>query len=173
MYVVRLEQPQDIPKIREVNERAFGQEQEASIVDKLRENCDSTLSLVALAENEVVGHVLFSPAVIESDNGGLVGSGLAPLGVLPEYQRQGIGLELVQAGVERIRESGCPYIIVMGHPEYYTRFGFETASMFGIISEWEVPDEAFMILMLNKRVMKGISGVARYRQEWDEAMEGA
>jgi putative acetyltransferase len=79
-------------------------------------------------------------------------------------------LELVQAGVERIRESGCPYIIVLGHPEYYTRFGFETASTFGISSEWEVPDEAFMILMLNKRVMKGISGVAKYREEWAAAM---
>ena len=170
MYIVRREQPQDVPKIREVNKRAFGQEQEASVVDKLRENCNSILSLVALAGNEVVGHILFSPTVIEGKNGRLVGSGLAPLAVLPEYQRRGIGSELVQTGVARIREGGCPYIIVLGHPEYYARFGFEPASRFGISSEWQVPDEAFMILMLNRRAMKGISGVAKYREEWAEAM---
>ena len=170
MYIVRREQPQDVPKIREVNKRAFGQEQEASAVDKLRENCNSILSLVALAGNEVVGHILFSPTVIEGKNGRLVGSCLAPLAVLPEYQRRGIGSELVQTGVARIREGGCPYIIVLGHPEYYARFGFEPASRFGISSEWQVPDEAFMILMLNRRAMKDISGVAKYREEWAEAM---
>jgi len=170
MYIVRREQPQDVPKIREVNKRAFGQEQEASVVDKLRENCNSILSLVALAGNEVVGHILFSPTVIEGKNGRLVGSGLAPLAVLPEYQRRGIGSELVQTGVARIREGGCPYIIVLGHPEYYARFGFEPASRFGISSEWHVPDEAFMILLLNRRAMKDISGVAKYREEWAEAM---
>jgi putative acetyltransferase len=100
-YIVRREQPQDISKIREINRRAFGQAQEASIVDKLRENCNSILSLVALAGHEVVGHILFSPAVIEGENGRLVGSGLAPLAVLPEYQRQGIGSELVQTGIAR------------------------------------------------------------------------
>ncbi|MHC4538153.1 MAG: GNAT family N-acetyltransferase [Planctomycetota bacterium] len=172
MVVVRREQPRDVPKIREVNRRAFGQDQEALIVDRLRENCNSILSLVALAGNEVVGHILFSPAVIEGDNERLVGSGLAPLAVLPEYQRQHIGSELVQTGVTRIREGGCPYIIVLGHPEYYPRFGFEQASRYGIRSKWQVPDEAFMILILNKKIMKGVSGVAKYVEEWDEAVNG-
>jgi len=123
-----------------------------------------------LAGNEVVGHILFSPAVIEGENGRLWGSGLAPVAVLPEYQRKGIGSELVQTGVARIKEAGCPYIIVLGYPEYYSRFGFEPASRFGIRSEWDVPDEAFMILMLNRKAMKGITGVAKYREEWAEAM---
>jgi putative acetyltransferase len=170
LYTIRSEQPQDVLQIREINRRAFGQEQEASIVDKLRENCNDILSLVALVEDEVVGHILFSPAVIEGDNGNIVGSGLAPLAVLPEYQKQGIGSELVKTGIARIKDNGCPYIIVLGHPEYYTRFGFQPASRFGISSEWDVPDEAFMILILDEKTMDGISGVAKYRQEWAEAM---
>jgi putative acetyltransferase len=72
--------------------------------------------------------------------------------------------------VADIREGGCPFIIVLGHPEYYTRFGFEPASRFGISSEWDVPDEAFMILILDEKTMDGVSGVAKYRQEWAEAM---
>jgi putative acetyltransferase len=170
MSIIRKEQPQDVPEIRRVNIRAFGRKQEASVVDKLRENCDSILSLVALTGGKIVGHILFSPAVIEGQHGKLVGLGLAPLAVLPEYQRKGIGTELMQTAIARIKEGGCPYIIVIGHPEYYTRFGFERASQFGIRSEWEVPDEPFMILMLDRKAMNGITGVARYRQEWAEAM---
>jgi putative acetyltransferase len=91
MFLIRREQPQDIPEIRQVNIRAFGRRQEASIVDKLRKNCNSILSLVALNGGKVVGHILLSPAVIEGKHGRLVGTGLAPLAVLPEYQRKGIG----------------------------------------------------------------------------------
>ena len=171
MYIIRREQPQDVPKIREVNKRAFGQDQEAMIVDRLRDNCKSILSLVAVAENQIVGHILFSPAVVEGESEKLLGTGLAPVAVLPEYQRQGIGTELVQTGVARIKQGGCPYIIVLGYPEYYSRFGFEPASRYGISSEWDVPDdEAFMILILNKRAMKDITGVAKYRGEWAGAI---
>jgi len=170
MSLIRREQPQDIPEIHQVNIRAFGQKKEALVVDKLRKNCNSILSLVAFTDDKVVGHVLFSPAVIEGKHGRLVGMGLAPLAVLPEYQRKGIGTQLMQTGISRIKEGGCPYIIVIGHPEYYARFGFEQAGRFGISSEWAVPDEAFMILMLDKKAMNGITGVARYRREWAEAM---
>ena len=170
MSIIRREQPQDISEIREVNIRAFGQEQEASVVDKLRENCNSVLSLVALTDGHVVGHILFGPAVIEGEHGKLVGTGLAPLAVLPEYQRKGIGTELLQTAIARIKKGGCPYIIVIGHPEYYARFGFEKAGRFGISSEWDVPDEAFMILMLDRKAMNSITGVAGYREEWAEAM---
>jgi len=125
---VREEQSDDIPAIREVNERAFGQPLEADLVDKLRQNCKDLLSLVARAENEVVGHILFSPAIIESEDGTVRGMGLAPMAVLPEYQRQGVGAELIRTGITKLESKGCPFVVVLGHAEYYPRFGFEPAS---------------------------------------------
>jgi putative acetyltransferase len=99
IHIIRRERSQDIPEIREVNRQAFGQEKEALVVDRLRENCNSVLSLVALTDNKVLGHILCSPAVIEGKQGRLVGTGLAPLAVLPEFHRKGnsiYGLTLVE-----------------------------------------------------------------------------
>ncbi|UCG56389.1 MAG: N-acetyltransferase [Phycisphaerales bacterium] len=170
MIGIRQEQPQDSQAIREVNIRAFGQPQEANVVDKLRQNCNELLSLVATEADTIVGHILFTPATIESEDRTAHGMGLAPMAVLPEYQRQGIGSELIRAGIARLKSRRSPFIIVLGHVEYYPRFGFEPASRYGIRSEWEVPDEAFMILVLDESEMDGISGVARYRPEFAEAM---
>jgi putative acetyltransferase len=169
MIRIREEQSEDIPVIREVNKRAFGQPQEADIVDELRRNCNDLLSLVAVAQDQVVGYILFSPATIESEDRIVRGVGLAPMAVLPEYQRKGVGAELIRTGITRLESKGCPFVIVLGHAEYYPRFGFETASRYGLRSEWDVPDDAFMILILNKSEMQGISGLARYRPEFAEA----
>lgn len=168
MIVIRQEQPQDLKTIREVNRRAFGQRQEADLVDKLRQNYHDLLSLVAVIQNEVVGHILFTPVTIESAARTVQGMGLAPMAVLPEYQRQGIGSKLVRSGIEQLKKRQCPFIIVLGHAEYYPRFDFEPASRYGIRSEWEVEDEAFMILLLNESEMQDISGVARYLPEFAE-----
>ena len=170
MIEIREEQSLDITPIREVHIEAFGQSLEAEIVDQLRQNCNDLLSLVAVLENQVVGHILFSPATIESQGRNVSGMALAPMAVLPEYQRQGIGSELVKAGLARQRNNQCPFVLVLGHAEYYPRFGFESASLYGIRSKWEVPEEVFMILVLKETEMKGISGVAKYRQEFDEAL---
>ena len=168
MIKIREEQSQDIKAIREVNIRAFDQNQEADLVDKLRQNCDVLFSLVALMQNQVVGHILFSPATIESPQRKVHGMALAPMAVLPEYQRQGIGSKLVLNGIEKLRKLQCPFIIVLGHAEYYPRFDFEPASRYGIRSEWEVEDEVFMIMLLNEPEMNRISGVAKYRPEFME-----
>jgi putative acetyltransferase len=169
--LIRPEQPQDLADIRTVNERAFGQPQEANIVDKLRRSCEGLLSLVAAAEDRVVGHILFSPVVIESSGSMVHGMGLAPMAVLPEYQRKGIGSKLVRSGLDALRERPCPFVIVLGHSEYYPRFGFQPASRYGLRCQWEgVPDEAFMILILDQSTMQGTSGIARYRREFDEVM---
>ena len=168
MIEIREEQPRDILLIREVNMQAFGQVQEADIVDKVRRNCDDLLSLVGVAGNQVVGHTLFSPVLLKSEERTIGGMGLAPMAVLPEYQRQGIGSQLIRTGIARLARRRCPFIVVLGHAEYYPRFGFEPASRYGIRSEWEVPDDAFMILILDQSEMQDISGVAIYRPEFAE-----
>lgn len=96
----------------------------------------------------------------------VMGAALGPMAVLPEYQRQGIGGRLIEAGNQKLLESGCPFIIVVGHPEYYPRFGFEPAVAYGIRCEWEVPDDVFLVLILDPSRIKGVFGLAKYRPEF-------
>lgn len=169
--IIRLEQPGDITGIRDINEKAFGQSQEANIIDNLSKNCDNVLSLVAIERMKIVGHIFFSPVTIEGENEIVKGMGLAPMAVSPEYQRQGIGSQLVDSGIMELRKNNCPFIIVLGNPEYYSRFGFELASQYGIQSQWEgIPDNAFMILWLDKSMINQTSGIAKYRSEFNEAI---
>jgi putative acetyltransferase len=99
----------------------------------------------------------------------IVGMGLAPMAVRPDRQRQGIGSQLVKRGLDLLRERGCPFVVVLGHPEYYPRFGFAPASLRGLSSPWDgIPDSAFMALILDAQAMAGVSGVARYREEFNE-----
>jgi putative acetyltransferase len=165
---IRTERTEDASRVRYVNELAFGQPAEADLVEKLRLACTDALSLVA-EDDAVVGHILFTPVVVESAGRRVVGMGLAPMAVLPDRQRQGIGSQLVRRGLEILRERGCPFVVVVGHPEYYPRFGFEPASRHGLASQWEgMPDSAFMVLVLDGHAMAGVSGVARYRDEFNE-----
>jgi putative acetyltransferase len=159
---IREERLDDIPFIHDVNNRAFGQAQEASIVDALRSHAAMLLSLVAAINGQVVGHILYSPATI----GDMTGAALGPMAVLPEHQRCGIGSQLVEAGNQRIQDAGWPFIIVLGHPHFYPRFGFRPCSPRGITCEWDVPDDVFMLLVLDEQKMQGVSGLAKYRDEF-------
>lgn len=165
--IIRREEPQDIAAIRFVNEQAFGGSVEANAIDLLRDRGAATLSLVAVIDERVVGHLFFSPVTIESPDRSWPGLGLAPLSVLPDYQRQGIGAALINAGLEECRRSGHELVIVLGHADYYPRFGFERASRFGVRFEFEAPDEACMILALRPRALDGVGGVAKYQPEWN------
>jgi putative acetyltransferase len=173
MISIREERPEDIVYVRKLNERTFkqefGQALEADLIDRLRKNCQSILSLVAVKNNRIVGNIIFSPVKIEGDKT-VDGMGLGPMAVLPEHQHQGIGSRLIQAGIDTLKSRASPFIVVLGHPEYYPHFGFEPASHRNIFSQWAgVPDEAFMILVLDENVMSDVHGVARYRNEFDEA----
>ncbi|MDI3283889.1 N-acetyltransferase [Polyangium sp. 15x6] len=164
--LVRPELPADIAAVRHVNECAFGRPEEASLVDALRQSEAITLSLVAEQDGRVVGHILFSPVVIDRDDGRDVAQGLAPMAVLPELHRKGIGSVLVHEGLERLRGAGHGAVVVLGHLAYYPRFGFEPAARFGL--HWEVPghDEAFMALELRPGFLGMRPGVVRYRPEF-------
>jgi len=169
MIEVREEGPSDQTAIRQINEAAFEQEAEATVVDRLRASCDNYVSFVAIDQGTVIGHILFTPVTIEGSNSH--GMGLAPMAVLPSRQKQGVGSLLVWHGLDYLRRSGCPFVIVLGHPGYYPRFGFEKASLYKLTSQWEgVPDEAFMVVVFDREALPEAGGVARYRDEFDEAM---
>jgi len=168
MIKIREEGPEDYIVIKETNDLAFGQEQESKIIDSLRKNCDNLLSFVAVDNGKVVGHIMFSPVIIDGSENPIQGMGLGPMAVLPEYQRRGIGSVLVKEGISILKDRNCLFIILVGHPEYYHRFGFKKASLYNIKCQWEVPEEAFMILVLNESAMSGVSGTAKYRDEFNE-----
>lgn len=171
MIHIRKEAPKDYDLVRIVNDQAFGQPEEGRIVDNIRKACKQTLSLVAVSDENIVGHIFFSPAKILHNDSNVIGMGLAPMAVLPEFQNIGIGSMLVKEGLRREKAADCPFIVVLGHEHYYPRFGFERASKYGIKAQWEgVPDEAWMVLVLKKTVMAGVSGVVKYRSEFDIAM---
>ena len=164
MIDVRDERQADLEAIRDVNRHAFGQDQEADIVDALRANGAASLSLVAAVDERIVGHIMYSPVQI----GRLEGRGLGPMGVLPEYQRRGIGSRLVEIGNRQLEIAGCPFIVVLGHAEFYPRFGFKPAKPIGVTCEWNVPENVFLILVLDSDRMRGASGLAKYRHEFSE-----
>lgn len=161
--IIREELAEDVAEIREVNDKAFGQPLEGRLVDLLRANGGILLSLVAVSEARIVGHILFSPVSVNTDGDELQGAGLGPMAVLPEFQRKDIGTQLISEGLGRLRLQGYPFVVVLGHPEYYPRFGFVPASRYNVRCEWNVPDEAFMLMKLKECA---VSGLAKYRQEF-------
>ncbi len=170
MTIIRAERPEDAAAVRRVNELAFGQPAEADLVDRLRQACGHAVSLVA-DDDGIVGHIFFTPVLVETTGTPVTGMGLAPMAVLPDRQRRGIGSELVRRGLDALRDCGCPFVVVVGHPEYYPRFGFERASKHRLVSRWVgIPDAAFMALVLDPDRMAGVSGVARYRNEFNEVV---
>jgi putative acetyltransferase len=158
---IRPERPTDIPGIRAVNLAAFETSAEADLVDALREQTEPIVSLVADDGKTIVGHILFSPVTLMA-HPELRIIGLAPMAVVPARQRQGIGSALVHEGLKRCRLLGFGAVIVLGHADYYPRFGFTPASHFGLGCEYDVPDDVFMALELDQGILKGKSGTIHY-----------
>lgn len=169
--IIRPEKPEDIIHIRSLNEMAFGRPEEAELIDRLRTACADHISLVAEDNSTVVGHIMFTPVVVSDGKQEAIGMGLAPMAVLPSRQRQGIGSLLVRSGLEVLQDSGCTFVAVLGYPDFYPRFGFKPASEFNIKCQWDgIPNEAFMILVLDRETMRGVTGTATFRDEFNEAL---
>jgi|SRR6476469_8279288 len=163
---IRTEKPEDVEAVRDINIAAFGRENEANLVDRLR-GIASTFSFVAVQSDRVVGHIFFSPVVVEGKcSSNLSILGLAPVAVLPNYQRQGIGTLLIREGLKECGRSGFQAVVVLGHPDFYPRFGFIPASRKNLGCEYDVPDEAFMVLELKSGALKDCSGTVKYRSEF-------
>lgn len=167
--IIRPETASDYPVITYVNNLAFGQPAEGELVEKLRNNPNFVieLSLVAEIDEKIVGHILFFPIKIKSISGKqkhIVS--LAPMAVIPEFQRRGIGGELIKRGFEACMEVGYDSVVVLGHPEYYPRFGFKQACTWKIKDPFGAPDEVYMAIELKKGALQNISGVVEYPDEF-------
>jgi putative acetyltransferase len=165
--IVRPELPQDPPGIRSVHLEAFESAAEANLVDELRAVARPLVSWVAEEDGQILGHILFSPVSL-TGHPELYLLGLAPLAVLPPFQRRGVGTALVPAGLEACRDLGVGAIVVLGHPTYYPRFGFRPAVGFGITCEYDSPPEAFMVLELQPGHLAAASGTIRYHDAFRE-----
>lgn len=169
MFSIRKERPGDQGAVFHVNKTAFGREDEAWLVDRLRERDDIKLiSLVAELRGEIIGHILFSPVTIQDENRMWKAVALGPMAILPPFQNQGFGSELVWAGLEACVTSGHTVVFVLGHPNYYPRFGFVKAQTRGCRWEHNAPPEAFMIIELVSGALAGRGGVVKYLPEFTD-----
>lgn len=169
---IRTEHPDDHDAVRRVNEAAFGRADEADVVDRLRERAASYLALVAVDDGAVVGHIAFSPVTLVGADlrlpAPVTALGLAPMAVLPAFQRRGVGGALVRDGLAACRAGGVDAVFVLGHPTYYPRFGFAPAAERGIGNAYGAPPEAFMVVELRSGALDGAAGTAHY----DPALAG-
>ncbi len=165
--LIRTERAMDIPEIHAINRVAFDSATEANLVDVLRSGAENVLSLVAEEEGQIVGHILFSPVQLTGAVD-IVAMALAPIAVTPERQRAGIGSALVRAGLRECRRMGIEAVFVIGHPTYYPRFGFKSASSLGFVCEFEVPDEAFMVAELVAGAIDGAAATVQFHPAFKE-----
>ena len=162
--IIRPEKPDDLNIIRELNISVFGEKTEADLVDALRKSGIPLISLVTENEIIVIGHILFSPVTIDNGCSSISMTGLAPMAVLPAFQRKGVGSMLVKEGLKQCKQAGYSAVVVLGHPEYYPQFGFVPSVTYRIKSEYDVPDDVFMIQELYKGALTGCHGTVKYHE---------
>jgi predicted N-acetyltransferase YhbS len=169
--LIRQENEKDYPEVFKVNRAAFRQDTEAVLVDLLRKS-DAfipELSLVAVSDHVITGHILFTRVSIKSDNGETHESlALAPMAVRPEFQRNGIGAKLINRGLKRAKDLGHKSVVVLGHEHYYPRFGFQPAHRWAIKSTYDVPANAFMAIELIPGGLENVNGTVQYPKEFDQ-----
>ena len=168
MSLIREERPEDAESVHALLFAAFGREAEARLVERLRASGRIVWAMIAEEKGRVLGHVVFSRIAIESGDGEIPVLALAPLAVMPAFQRLGVGSALVSAGLERCRMERHARVLVLGEPVYYGRFGFVPASRFGLKCPFPAPEEAFMAIELEPGAFAQVSGVVRYGHEFDD-----
>jgi len=174
MVTIRQEQKNDYRKTEEVVKEAFLNEEfsdkkEHELVKRIRE-CDAfipELSIVAV-DKEIVGHIMLSKITIEQGGTTVDSLALAPVSIAPSHQKKGIGGKLITAALEKAKELGYGSVVVLGHPEYYQKFGFESASQWNIKAPFEVPDEVFMVMELRENTLQGVEGIVQYSSAFAE-----
>jgi putative acetyltransferase len=157
---VRPEAPADHTGVHELNVAAFGGTVEARLVGMLRDQARPVVSLVAEEDAALAGHIMFTPVSLQGFERLMMG--LAPMAVAPARQRRGIGSALVRAGLERCKELGAAAVVVLGHPDFYPRFGFVPAERYGLKCEYDAPPEAFMVMELQRHGLRGAGGIVAY-----------
>ena len=160
--VVRPERPDDVTAIHAVHVASFPSPGEARLVDLLRGAGHLDVSLVAELGSVVIGHIAFSPVTAQS---AVRGAGLAPLAVVASHRRQGVAAALIRAGLEACQEAGIGWVVVLGEPSYYSRFGFRAASAFGLCDEYR-GGPAFQCLELVPGVLPVGAGLVQYAPEF-------
>lgn len=168
--VIRPETLSDYASIAHVNNLAFGQAAESRLVEKLRLNpvFNPALSLVAEYKDAIIGHILFFPVRVVNGTIRHPSLALAPMSVMPGYQTLGIGGKLILNGLHSARKLGYRSVVVLGHKEYYPRFGFLPAAKWGIKAPFNVPDDAFMAIELVPGGLQNVSGTVVYPEEFGE-----
>lgn len=158
---IRPETDKERKTVGNVNRAAFETEDEANLVDALRGGGYVEVSLIAEEDGEIVGHILFSRITIDTNVGTVDALSLAPMAVLPSHQRQGIGSKLVEAGLEVCRKQSHKIVVVLGHPEFYPRFGFSAELAQPLESPFGA-GEAWMAKELVPGAMEGVVGKVEY-----------
>jgi len=165
---IRPEKSEDRKGIRHINIETFDTDAEANLIDVLRKSGIPIISLVAEETDELVGHILFSPVTLDGRKSNISIAGLAPMAVLPDWQNKGIGSKLVEEGLKQCKRSGYAAVVVLGHPDYYPRFGFVPSVNYGIKSEYDVPVEVFMVKEIQVGALDGFDGTVRYHQAFSD-----
>jgi len=164
MELIRPETADDAPAVRHVHEAAFRTSAEADLVERLRASSKAVIALVAEDEGQIVGHILFSPVTLVP-LAGTVGLGLAPVAVLPDHEKHGVGRRLVQNGLAECRKWGADFVVVLGDPAYYSRFGFGPASEHELKNEYGAGEE-FMVFALKKDELPPHGTLIQYAPEF-------
>ena len=160
--IIRPETAVDAENVYAVESAAFDRPAEAELVQKIQQAGVDTISLVAVQEDELVGHILFSPVTVKSEDGEFTAVSLGPVAVSPNHQNQGIGAELCRQGLAACQQAGYELAFVLGHPTYYPRFGFTPSAPHGLRCQFAVPDEVFMVLELVPGALQGKHGTVFY-----------